>query len=222
MTTCWNCGNQSTGNFCSLCGSSLSLAVQHSQTRIINHPTAATSVRSVQTALQDIGHGNVTNRANAIQGSSDESMVWEDSPSLALLIGPIVKYFIVTVVAVAIASNIPSENAWCLPASCFAFLGLRLLYRFCDLRSTKYRMSSQRLVIDSGVFTRVSVPHEVHLLSDAVVHSPLLLRLFGRGNLTIVDQRISLRAIRNPEAIRDLLRNAGQWEAARLDKIRWR
>jgi hypothetical protein len=71
-------------------------------------------------------------------------------------------------------------------------------------------------------FTRVSVSYEIHQLGDAVIHSPILLRLFSRGNLTITGQQICLSGIRKPEAVRDLLRNAGQGEAQRMDKVRWR
>src|ERR1700689_4486582 len=105
MSKCWNCAYETTGQYCSRCGNTLSLAVR--QTSVIDHPTPTSSVRSVPTALQDMGHGNVTNRATLIQNSSDESMVWEESPSLVLLSGPATKYFFVMVFAVAIASNIP-------------------------------------------------------------------------------------------------------------------
>lgn len=231
MAFCGKCGNQASGQFCSHCGNTLTLAVQPVQQalpQIINHPVidhpvqAAGSVQSLQSSLHGIGQGNITNRANLIQRTNDESMVWEEKPSLALLGGKIVKYFIVAAVVLWIASNFPPQTLGYWPAIFFLFLVLRFGYHFLNLRSTRYRMSSQRLVIDHGVFTRVSVPYELHLLGNSVVQSTFLLRMFGRGTLVIAGTGITLRGIRNPEAVRDLLRNAGQWEASRMDKIRWR
>jgi hypothetical protein len=59
-------------------------------------------------------------------------------------------------------------------------------------------------------------------MAPAVITRPLLLRLVGTGNLTISPPFIVLRAIRNPEVVRDLIRDFGQSEASRMDKIRWR
>lgn len=228
MAKCSNCGADAQGAFCSLCGSPVAVTLQRAPqampvqpARVIEHPVVhVESVQSLHSSLQDIGKGNVTNRANFIQATSDEGMVWEDSPSLILLIGTMIKYFIIMVVGLWFFLNFAGQSFLTYSAVLFVFLLCRLIYRMLDLRSTKYRMSSQRLVIDRGVFTRVSVPYEVHQLGNAIVSSTMLLRMVGRGTVNVGG--LSLRGIRNPEAIRDLLRNAGQWEAGRVDKIRWR
>jgi hypothetical protein len=234
--TCGKCGNEGSGQFCSHCGNTLAVAIQpvprqavqqqpaqQMLPNVINQPVQAVgSVQSLQSSMHGIGQGNITNRANFIQNTNDESMVWEEKPSLALLAGKVVKYIIIMLVFLWIVSSAPPQTLGYWPAVFLLFLVLRFLYRFLELRSTRYRMSSQRLVIDRGVFTRVSVPYELHTLGNSVVQSTAVLRMFGRGNLTIVGQGITLRGIRNPEAVRDLLRNAGQWEASRMDKIRWR
>jgi hypothetical protein len=195
--------------------------IQVQPARVIQHPVVhVESVQSLQSSLQDIGHGNVTNRANFIQSTSDEGMVWEDSPSLILLVGKMMKYFIIMVIGVWLFANFAGQSFLFYSGALFVFLFLRFGYQFLRLRSIKYRLSSQRLVIDSGVFTRVSVPYEVHQLGNSIVSSTMLLRMVGRGTVNIGG--LSLLGIRNPEAIRDLLRNAGQWEAGRMDKIRWR
>jgi hypothetical protein len=49
--------------------------------------------------------------------------------------------------------------------------------------------------------------------------SPFSPRLFGRANLWV---GLWLSGIRNAEAVRDLIRNAGQIEAGRIDKARFR
>jgi hypothetical protein len=90
------------------------------------------------------------------------------------------------------------------------------------LRTTRYSASSQRLIVESGILHSVNRPYEMHILSNAVITRPLLLRLFGTGNIVIGSPRVVLLGIRNADLVRDLLRNAGQIEAQRTDKIRWR
>lgn len=222
MARCWNCGEETTRQQCAHCGSLVSLAVREGQ--VVEHRGSADSVHNVRRSVQEIGRGNVTDRANVIQGLSDESMVWEESPSLALVLGPVFKWaFLLGLLCFGVfkLNPPPDVQAWCL-AVYFGLVFLRFLFPFVSLRSTRYYMTSQRLVIEWGVLTRKSVPYELHQLGDAVIVSPLLLRMLGRGNLTIANPLICLKAIRNPNGVRDLLRNSGQWEAQRMDKIRWR
>jgi hypothetical protein len=69
------------------------------------------------------------------------------------------------------------------------------------------------------------VTRELHELGDATIERPFHYRFFGVGDLTIQHRSggaVVLQAIRNAEVVRDLLRGSGQFEAARLDKARWR
>jgi hypothetical protein len=59
-------------------------------------------------------------------------------------------------------------------------------------------------------------------LGDAVILKPLLLRMFGVSNLVITKPSVKLVGLRNAEYVRDILRQGGQLEAQRVDKIRWR
>jgi len=98
------------------------------------------------------------------------------------------------------------------------------IYRHCvwalRLKNIKYKMSSQRLMIESGIFSKTTTTHELHKLSaTGQIESPFFPRLFGRSNLWV---GLWLSGIRNAEAVRDLIRNAGQIEAGRIDKARFR
>lgn len=97
---------------------------------------------------------------------------------------------------------------------------LALVKRLLQNRCTSYRLSSQRLFIRSGILSRTEVPIEVHRLSNATIHQPFLLRLGGASNLHF--NGLSLWGLRNPEVVRDLIRTAGQLEAQRADKFRYR
>ncbi len=115
-----------------------------------------------------------------------------------------------------------------------AVLAVILFWRFLILKTTRYAATSQRLIIEKGIVLTRNTPHELHDLGDFVIEKPLLQRLFGVGHLRIVGKRIlsngipkatempGLIGIRNPEYVRDVLRNGGQLEAQRSDKLRWR
>ena len=87
------------------------------------------------------------------------------------------------------------------------------------LKCIKYKMTSQRLTIESGIFSKVNNTYELHRLNAGQIHSPFFLRMFGCANLYA---GVWLSGIRNAEAVRDLIRNAGQIEASRVDKARFR
>lgn len=87
------------------------------------------------------------------------------------------------------------------------------------LKCIKYKMSSQRLIVQSGIFSKTTNTYELHQLQAGQVQSPFFLRLCGCANLYV---GVWLIGIRNAEAVRDLIRNAGQIEASRMDKARWR
>jgi hypothetical protein len=91
---------------------------------------------------------------------------------------------------------------------------------YLKIKSTKYKMSSQRITIESGIFSKVVATYELHKLQNGQVFKPWNLRLFGRDNLYV--SGVPLNAIKNAEAVRDLIRNAGQIEASRVEKARFR
>ena len=90
------------------------------------------------------------------------------------------------------------------------------------LMTTKYCASSQRLIVEEGSLHSVNRPYELHQLGDAVIVKPLLLRLFNISNLEILKPPVLLVGLRNADYVRDILRQGGQLEAQRVDKIRFR
>lgn len=88
------------------------------------------------------------------------------------------------------------------------------------INNTSYKMSSQRIAIESGIFSKAVNAYELHQLQNGQVYKPWNLRLFGRENLYI--SGLWLSGIKNAEAVRDLIRNAGQIEASRIEKARYR
>jgi len=87
------------------------------------------------------------------------------------------------------------------------------LWRWIDTRLTEYELTSQRLVYRSGVFNRKTEEIELYRVRDSSLDEPLLLRLFGAGNVVIYAADSSapslvLRAVQGAMDVRQKLRAA--------------
>jgi hypothetical protein len=264
--------------------------------RTIQQKPATVPVQAVSGVLGDIGENAVTGRAEYIRQSTDEEMIWQESPSLALLLPRFIKYAILMAIVLfacsavknyvarnpyaqgalesvgihATAESRPSEPARrsarkpksghraadqpadttssdpttdAAPAVeapridppgglgqilAFVKLGfaglftLLFLVYLLKLTTTKYSASSQRLIVEEGSWHSVNRPYELHQLGDAMIVKPLLLRFFGVSNIEITNPPVKLIGLRNADYVRDILRQGGQLEAQRVDKIRFR
>ncbi len=266
--------------------------------RTLEQKPATIPVQAASGVLGNIGDNAVTGRAESIRYSTDEEMIWQESPSLALLVPRLIKYAIlmaIVLIACAVGRGVVGSN----PAAQAALerggirataegrsagparrlghkprsghraaeaaadgnssdgtseavpetprsepgneagLGLDrillliklgfgglftllLLLYLLKLKTTKYCASSQRLIVEEGSWHSENRPYELHRLGDAVIQRPLLLRMMGVSNLVIIAPHIELYGLRNADYVRDILRQGGQLEAQRVDKIRWR
>lgn len=88
------------------------------------------------------------------------------------------------------------------------------------IEARRYRLSSQRLTIESGIFTKSINNYEIHALGNGYVYQPWWLRPFGLYNVYV--SGIWLEGIPEGEKVRDLIRNGGQIEASRIEKASFR
>jgi uncharacterized membrane protein YdbT with pleckstrin-like domain len=94
------------------------------------------------------------------------------------------------------------------------------IVRWWITRSTLYELTTQRLKIHRGILNRRLEELELYRVKDYILDQPLLLRLLGLGNLTLVTSdastpRIAIRAIPSAAAVREQLRTAVQSERDR-------
>jgi uncharacterized membrane protein YdbT with pleckstrin-like domain len=87
-------------------------------------------------------------------------------------------------------------------------------------RTTVYELTTQRLKIHHGILNRRLEELELYRVKDYIMDQPLVLRLLGLGNLTLVTSdastpRIAIRAIPGVTAVREQLRTAVQSERDR-------
>jgi uncharacterized membrane protein YdbT with pleckstrin-like domain len=75
-------------------------------------------------------------------------------------------------------------------------LGLGLLYYWVRSRATHYRVTTQRIVVETGILNKRLDQIDLYRIHDYVVDRPLGQRLMGTGNLQLSTQDRSTPAIR--------------------------
>ncbi|MGO9830872.1 MAG: PH domain-containing protein [Myxococcaceae bacterium] len=162
-----------------------------------------------------------------------EQTLWEASPSARLLVGDTVATLAVVLTAVLLlAVGLPallaalgqaSRNAWVdgaraplvltvVLALYLALRGSRLALRGARLRSTRYRLTNQRLLVESGLVSRSMVEVDLRSVEDLVFHQGPLERLLGIGTVSVVSSdkgspRLLLLGVKDPKATRELIRS---------------
>lgn len=64
-------------------------------------------------------------------------------------------------------------------------LGLALLYYWARSRSVHYRITSERVVVERGIFSKRMDQIDLYRINDYVVERPFGQRLVGTGNLVL-------------------------------------
>ena len=99
---------------------------------------------------------------------------------------------------------------------------VRLVWRGLVLRGHSYRLSNQRLLVESGVFSRTIDEIDLRTVDDITFHQRPLERMLGVGRIGIVSSepsadggiarrpgvRAELVGVADPRAVRETIRNA--------------
>ena len=64
-------------------------------------------------------------------------------------------------------------------------LGIAALYFFVRARSINYRVTTQRIIVERGLFSKRMDQVDLYRINDYVVERPFLQRVVGTGNLTL-------------------------------------
>jgi len=92
----------------------------------------------------------------------------------------------------------------------------RLVWRGLALRSHRYRLSNQRLLVETGVLSKTINELDMRTVDDVTLQQTAVQRLVGVGEIGIVSSelgsgrpriRLTLMGIRDPRTIRELVRN---------------
>jgi uncharacterized membrane protein YdbT with pleckstrin-like domain len=131
-------------------------------------------------------------------------------------------YFLCVLLAGAIAVG---ATVLALPTGALSYAALIIpvimwLIRWWVTKCTTYEITTQRLRIRTGVLNKRVDELELFRVRDYSMEQPLLLRLVGLGNLTMVTSdattpTVAMKAIPEVEAVREKLRTAVQAERDR-------
>jgi uncharacterized membrane protein YdbT with pleckstrin-like domain len=95
---------------------------------------------------------------------------------------------------------------------------VRLLWRGLALRSHRYRVTSQRLLLESGVLSKSITEIDMRTVEDIALEQTIMQRMVGVGEIGIVSSdlspggraktRLRLLGVRDARDVRELIRNA--------------
>lgn len=101
-------------------------------------------------------------------------------------------------------------------------LGLGLIWFWIQTRKYSYRVTSQRVIIDQGLFSKTLQQVDLHRVNDFVVERPFGQRMMGTGNLILqamdkTTPQVRLDAIKTDVVdLYERLRKATEAEKQRL------
>jgi|UniRef100_UPI003784BE02 uncharacterized membrane protein YdbT with pleckstrin-like domain len=129
-------------------------------------------------------------------------------------------FCIVIAVGIAFAATIPALFTGGLAYAALIIPLLMWLIRWWVTKCTYYELTTQRLRISTGILNKRVDELELYRVKDYSIEQPLMLRLVGLGNLSMVTSdatspTVSMRAIPGAEQVREKLRTAVQAERDR-------
>lgn len=112
---------------------------------------------------------------------------------------------------------------WVVAAVAIAFRVARLAVRALALRQQSFRLTSQRLTLESGVFSRRLVELDMRAIEDVSMSQTVIERLLGLGTIELAGadgdlaapggtagargkRRLSLAGVRSPREVRETIR----------------
>jgi uncharacterized membrane protein YdbT with pleckstrin-like domain len=106
----------------------------------------------------------------------------------------------------------------------YFLISLRAFYLFIKIATMKYEISSQRLLVYTGIFTRKREEIELYRIKDYQVVIPFVIRIFGLGHIRIHTSDkstpiVELRGLRKVYEVTDQLRECVE-EQRRLKGVR--
>ncbi len=173
-----------------------------------------------------------TTPITAIPPPAAEETVWRGSPAATLLIGRLILLIAIVMIVQSLAHVLARSTpdlansdrilriGWIITALVVLFEGARILFSFIKLRSTLYTITNQRVMIETGLFTKSLSEIDLRYVDDTQFHQPVIYRLLGIGNVTIISSDKTtpvqiLRAVPDPRRIRELIRTNSYQQSQR-------
>jgi uncharacterized membrane protein YdbT with pleckstrin-like domain len=152
-----------------------------------------------------------------------EETVWHGTPSWTLLIGRVIGLVTALIVIptasyllAAAASDIESRDllrrlGWTLTTILVVILGISFVVGLIKLRSTRYTVTNQRVLIETGLLTKTVNEIDMRLIDDTLFFQGVLHRILGIGMVSVMSSDKNtpmyvLRGIPDPRGVREMIR----------------
>jgi uncharacterized membrane protein YdbT with pleckstrin-like domain len=193
---------------------------------VITCPDCGRDVSTLATACPHCGRPSPSGMAplaGAPGPVRQEETLWQGTPSVALLAGHFAGIVLVLVavplLAHFFASTMPEMDraagmvrfGWLATAILVAIQSIALLVAWVRLRSTMYRVTNQRVLVEQGVFSKTVDEIDLRYVDDSTFTQSLVERILGIGSVTLISSdksspRYVLRSIRDPRGVREMIR----------------
>lgn len=149
-----------------------------------------------------------------------EQTLWQGTPSWMLLAGRIV-VIVFTLIALPLAVHFAAtafgnpriaQIGWLATALVVLLQIAALLLALARLLSLGYKITNQRVIVESGMLTKSLSEIDLRYIDDSRFSQSVMQRLLGLGDVTIVSSdkqlpMLTLHGVRDPRAVRELLRS---------------
>ncbi len=154
----------------------------------------------------------MTEPTDPVPPSSSEMKLWQGNSSHWIHFWFYALCVLLAIGVVVLTFMMP----WSLPF--LAIPALMWLWRWWLTKTTVFTLTNERLLVTRGIITRHQDNLELYRVRDYCVKQPILLRMFGLGNLELLTSdtmtpNVIIPAIRDVEGVREMLRTSV--EAAR-------
>ena len=139
--------------------------------------------------------------------------IWEDKPSLLLMLGSTVFALIFCAAGIYIETTyvklLNPIHAYSAGAGLFFIMTIG---SFLSIMTTSYELNSERFIVRRGILTRYTDDLELYRVKDYTVVQPLLLRIFGYGNVVLhtsdqTSPTVIISGITEAEDVKEKIRN---------------
>jgi uncharacterized membrane protein YdbT with pleckstrin-like domain len=142
-----------------------------------------------------------------------EQVVWVARPSQIINLGTYLICLVVLGFLIAAFFMIPNAQPFLLVGfgSIAAIVFVIVLARWITTRARVYEVTSERIKIREGVFSRTTEEIELYRVRDYKLLQPFWLRMFGLGNIVVsttdnTNPTVLIEAIRDPNGHREEIR----------------
>jgi membrane protein YdbS with pleckstrin-like domain len=186
---------------------------------LVKCPDCGRDVSTAATSCPQCGRPMAAVAAPAaapMAGSGKEETLWHGTPSWLLLLGKIIRAVLVAIILPVIyyfGRDFLAQYStivWAILAIVILWQVVEVFIALTRIRSTKYTITTQRVILESGVFSKEVQEIDLRYVDDTQFRQSFIQRLLGIGSVMIVSKDVAshtLRGIPDPRGVRELIRS---------------